>query len=961
MISIDFFFIILTHQKINNHNKEKILEENFMKKLIILILIIISGLSNANSQPDLINLEMSNSNLGKNFWVAIPQNDVSNSGLRQEGIEIVCTPIRNTTIFMEVPELGVIKSKSAEAFKVTSFSTNNNDFGWTMEVNESEVVSKKGIHLYADQPFSVYVINSKQYSSDGYAAIPVEGWDKDYYHCAYYDWYQNSGDDRNKYRGAGFIVIASENGTNVTIKLDGVGKGFATTVGGLDIGETINVQLNEGQTYLVRGDGKTKGQFDLTGTLISASKPIGVVSFHLRTMIPYQCTEDRDHINEMIPPISSLGKRYATVAFNRTPRGGAKGEGDLFRVVATQKQTDVKCDFYDKSTLKLIGHRDVLIQNAGGWNEVDPIGDVGNNNTKKSVRGISYWQSDKPFLLVQNAFSQPWDGDSKWSPLSVVVPPIEQYVPGFVFQTPDKTDFNDNEITLFAIGDPNDPDNKLLKSIKHNGTEIWKKYPQLFGNRIEATDIYWIRFKVELGTHNITSDTKIGGFLNGFSSFNAYGYPVGMGTNKIDEYDVEPPVLTKSGKCGSFNYEATEIKVGKVTDNPRQLDQGLKRIAFFSEKSYNFNFSMENPNNFKPQMKISRQKFSLNVVDPTKPAYAIVGVMDRAGNFILDTINYLPEVIDYKESLGELGILHFGQVRAQRTKELPVKLTNNSGRPINFTSVSIKTSFFELKDNPFPFTLENGESKELIVVYSPKNRTAPNAPNTDTLIFNSECLTYKIPLIGIGVLPAISADQHDFGEVLLNSRLCIEEQNNKGFKIENTGNYELIVNAIENIKPPFMMTTPTEPTFPFSVMPGEKVYLKSICFIPNDSIVFEQNITIKSDAENGDLTVKLIGKGKAKQQDPNLVTDNDMSDFGIISASQFEDKLKIDFNLTSASDLTINVYDLKGLVLSTLRKNMVLSGRNHIELDVNFLPSGLYFIEMRSGTNISVKKFILLR
>ena len=954
-------FLYYNIKKLTILNMIKILEVIFMKKLIILITIIFAGLSRANSQPDLINLEMSNSNLGKNFWVAIPQNDVSNSGLRQEGIEIVCTPIRNTTIFMEVPELGVIKSKSAEAFKVTSFSTNNNDFGWTMEVNESEVVSKKGIHLYADQPFSVYVINSKQYSSDGYAAIPVEGWDKDYYHCAYYDWYQNSGDDRNKYRGAGFIVIASENGTNVTIKLDGVGKGFAKTVGGLDIGETINVQLNEGQTYMVRGDGKTKGQFDLTGTLISASKPIGVVSFHLRTMIPYQCTEDRDHINEMIPPISSLGKRYATVAFNRTPRGGAKGEGDLFRVVATQKQTDVKCDFYDKSTLKLIGHRDVLIQNAGGWNEVDPIGDVGNNNTKKSVRGISYWQSDKPFLLVQNAFSQPWDGDSKWSPLSVVVPPIEQYVPGFVFQTPDKTDFNDNEITLFAIGDPNDPDNKLLKSIKHNGTEIWKKYPQLFGNRIEATDIYWIRFKVDLGTHNITSDTKIGGFLNGFSSFNAYGYPVGMGTNKIDEYDVEPPVLTRSGKCGNFTYEATETKVGKVTDNPRQLDQGLKRIAFFSEKSYNVNFSMENPNNFKPQMKISRQKFFLNVVDLTKPAYAIVGIMDRAGNFILDTLTYLPEVVEYKETLGELGILHFGEVRAQRKKELPVKITNNSGKPINFTSVSIKTSFFELKDNPFPFTLENGESKELVVVYSPKNRTAPNAPNTDTLIFNSECLTYKIPLIGIGVLPAISADQHDFGEVLLNSRLCIEEQNNKGFKIENTGNYELIVNAIENIKPPFMMTTPTEPTFPFSVMPGEKVYLKSICFIPNDSIVFEQNITIKSDAENGDLTVKLIGKGKAKQQDPNLVTDNEISDFGIISASQFEDKLKIDFNLTSASDLTLNVYDLKGLVLSTLRKNMVLSGRNYIELDVNFLPSGLYFIEMRSGTNISVKKFIFLR
>lgn len=392
---------------------------------------------------------------------------------------------------------------------------------------------------------------------------------------------------------------------------------------------------------------------------------------------------------------------------------------------------------------------------------------------------------------------------------------------------------------MFAIGDPNDPDNTLLKSIKHNGTEIWKKYPQLFGNRIEATDIYWIRFKVELGTHNITSDTKVGGYLNGFSSFNAYGYPVGMGTNKIDEYDVEPPALTKSGKCGSFIYEATETKVGKVTDNPRQLDQGLKRIAFFSEKSYNVTFSMDNPNNFKPQMKISRQNFTLDVIDLTKPAYAIVGIMDRAGNYILDTLNYLPEVVDYKETLDEFGILHFGEVRAQRTKELIVKLTNNSGKPINFPKVSIKTSLFELKDNPFPFTLDDGETKELKVVYLPTKRTAPNSPDTDTLIFYSECIKYKIPLIGRGVLPAITADNHDFGEVLMSNRLCIDEQNNKGFKIENTGNYELIVNAIENIKPPFMMTSPTEPNFPFSVPPGEKVYLKSICFIPNDSVNFE--------------------------------------------------------------------------------------------------------------------------
>ncbi|MDP2363218.1 MAG: IgGFc-binding protein, partial [Ignavibacteria bacterium] len=345
-------------------------------------------------------------------------------------------------------------------------------------------------------------------------------WDKEYFHCGYYDFFEAPGWgvlEPGK-RGGGFIILASEDGTNVTVNLNGLTKGVSKTTGEHDIGDSWSFSLNAGQTYMVRGKGETKGLYDITGTKIRANKPIGVISTHVRTMIPSICPEDRDHISEMIPPTSTLGKEYVTVQFNRKAVSPRTGKGDLFRVVAIQDNTKITCSYFDSSTGKLVGNQDTPLAKAGMFADVMPILDINNANTKNSIYGVAHWQSDKPFLLVQYAFSNRWDGDNKWAPKSIVVAPMEQYTKNAVFQVPVESDFNDNTLTILAKGDPSDPEYKLLKSVAIDGNEIHKLDSKLFANRISGTDIYWTRIPVSEGAHYITSNTLVTGYVTGFSS-----------------------------------------------------------------------------------------------------------------------------------------------------------------------------------------------------------------------------------------------------------------------------------------------------------------------------------------------------------------------------------------------------------------------------------------------------------
>jgi hypothetical protein len=263
---------------------------------------------------------------GQEFWIAIPPNEADGQpvGNTDEiAIEIYVTAWEDTYCTVEYPGTGHQVTKKVEALTITTFSSQENETSFMWEIRESEKILNKGVHVYADKPISVYVLSHRHVTSEGYLALPMSACGKKYMHLCYYDFMESN--YGGEHRGSGFIITAAEDNTQCRIQLRGRGAEIGQTLGGHKIGDRIDVTLKKGQTYCVMGDGKTRGQFDLSGSTVISNKPVGFISFHKRTLIPsYDLWNGRDLLVEMMPPMNAWGKTYATIEYKR------KDHGDFF-------------------------------------------------------------------------------------------------------------------------------------------------------------------------------------------------------------------------------------------------------------------------------------------------------------------------------------------------------------------------------------------------------------------------------------------------------------------------------------------------------------------------------------------------------------------------------------------------------------------------------------------------------
>jgi len=73
----------------------------------------------------------------------------------------------------------------------------------------SNIVDDLGVHVTADNPISVYGLNQRAFSSDGYLAIPTSAWTNDYLVMSF----ANSG----AFVGSQFGIVSSSDNNLVTI------------------------------------------------------------------------------------------------------------------------------------------------------------------------------------------------------------------------------------------------------------------------------------------------------------------------------------------------------------------------------------------------------------------------------------------------------------------------------------------------------------------------------------------------------------------------------------------------------------------------------------------------------------------------------------------------------------------------------------------------------------------------
>ena len=227
------------------------------------------------------------------------------------------------TVRVHVPSLTNFPEKpyalSAGGLTIVQLSGNTRTNG------NSGLEKKKGIRITADKPMSVQGLANAAQKVEGFLGLPVDALGMFYIAAAYHP-----------VINAVIQVVATEDNTTVTITLRTSGRVQYQDKwygGGQDISET----LNDLDVFQVLADQ------DLTGTIITSSKPVAVFTGDDCTMVP-ENKQPCNHLVEQIPPVSLWGKEFVT---NPTPNSPG---GDEFHIIASQN-TEVKVDSQYKVTL----------------------------------------------------------------------------------------------------------------------------------------------------------------------------------------------------------------------------------------------------------------------------------------------------------------------------------------------------------------------------------------------------------------------------------------------------------------------------------------------------------------------------------------------------------------------------------------------------------------------------------
>gem|GEM_PF-6817558 len=94
----------------------------------------------------------------------------------------------------------------------------------------------------------------------------------------------------------------------------------------------------------------------------------------------------------------------------------------------------------------------------------------------------------------------------------------------------------------------------------------------------------------------------------------------------------------------------------------------------------------------------------------------------------------------------------------------------------------------------------------------------------------------------------------------------------------------------------------------------------------------------------------------------NAVLDKDHQKLQFITMpSPVKDRLKIRFHIPGKSEITMKLYDVAGRNIALLYKGRVKPGINEISHSCNDLPSGVYFVQLKSNDDVITEKVIIQR
>jgi hypothetical protein len=269
---------------------------------------------------------------------------------------------------------------------------------------------------------------------------------------------------------------------------------------------------------------------DFTGSIVEADQPVAVfVGSEASDAPAFDVLSERsccaDHLESQVPPVRSVGRRYAIGRMPNRSRaiaaaGGALAsfeEPELYRVVAvaagpTVVKTSLPAPF-DRFTLD------------------------GEGKDRTIVAGRDFTlDADKPVLIADVQVSQEAAGVARGlpggDPSMLFVPPIEQWRSDYILLTPDKYAFDYLVITapesakVFLDGLP--VDGKVCDTAAIAPYTVYRcqlSFPIIASGTVTPG-------RQNDGVHRVQSDLPLGVLVYGFDSFVSYAYA--GGTELVD-------------------------------------------------------------------------------------------------------------------------------------------------------------------------------------------------------------------------------------------------------------------------------------------------------------------------------------------------------------------------------------------------------------------------------------------
>ncbi len=419
-----------------------------MKKFLLLFAFLLNFL----------NLNAQYSTLGNDFWVSFMQN----FNVPANCIIYITSP-QGATGTVSMPGSGwsqnfTVGANASIGIQIPAAQNPN--------IENSNVVLNKGVHVVSNNPIAVYAANQRDASSDATLVLPVQALGDQYMIMSYtvLSGYPSE-----------FIIIGVENNTSIQI----IPK--AAVIGGVGANVPFNITLNAGEVYMVQSNG------DLTGSTVKATNlntcnNFAVFAGNKCAYVPTTCTSC-DHLYEQMIPLKAWGKNYITSPLMTR-------SSDQFRILAMENSTSIQIN----------GGAPINL-NAGQYYET-------------SLSQASFITSNNPISVAQ--YSQGTTCDNTLSdPFMIILSPVEQFIDNIVFQA-----FNTDVIHQFYSNIITKTANTNLVTLDGSTLTGWSTIPS--NNLFSYT-----RININQGTHILDSDSGLTAIVYGFGEDDSYGYLAG--------------------------------------------------------------------------------------------------------------------------------------------------------------------------------------------------------------------------------------------------------------------------------------------------------------------------------------------------------------------------------------------------------------------------------------------------